>query len=436
MAWNYLKELIEEVGPRRAGTEGEDKAREWILRKCKESGLKTEIHNFSFIKTDYYGVLRNYAFFIILYALLLLSRDIPPAFIFFAIALYIFFESRIYRKVELRLAKAESANIMASFDEQPSAIIVNQKKPVVLIAAHYDTARTMSKALQNFFKINRFLFPFTFLAFVIFLGIVVIRAAVFGLVWINIFSLESLAWLETLWKSTLWASFVVVCAPYVILNLAVTTYSFATRKSRPDSIGADDNASGVAATLAIMKNLQKEPLGKLELVAAFWGVEEKGLFGSRQFLKSFGNKIDKNRLSVINLDGLGVGDTFSVLKGQGIIFRKKTDPSLVNSLRDACDEKGAQWKYYWETLITGSSGDHAEWLEKGFKAITVIRENYKPPTLPARVAARLLFIPYQTQFEAGHIHTIGDTLNIIETEKLEKTVEIVQEMITRIKQQL
>jgi len=185
-----------------------------------------------------------------------------------------------------------------------------------------------------------------------------------------------------------------------------------------------------------MKSLQKETSDKLEHVVAFWGVEEKGLFGSRQFLKSFGDKINRNKLFVINLDGLGVGNTFSILKGQGIIFRRKADQTLVNLLRDICDEKGAQWKCYWETFITRSTGDHAEWLEKGFKAITVIRENHRSTTLPTKIVARLLFVPYQTQFEAEHIHTTGDTLEIIEQEKLEKTVDIVQEMITRIRQQL
>jgi len=436
MAWSYLKDLIEEVGTRRAGTQGESKAREWILRKCTELGLKTEIHNFTFIKADFYGPLRASSFLIILFSLMLLSRDFHPAFIFLAIVLYIFFESRIYGKVELHLAKAESANILASFDKQPSEVIRNQKKPVVLIAAHYDTARTMSKAFQKFVKFDRFLFPFIFLVSIIFLGILATRAVANVMVWTTVFSYESAAWLEILWKSTLWPSFVVVCAPYVIINLTFTAYSFATLKSRPDSVGADDDASGVAAALAIMKNLEREPSGKLEYVAAFWGVEEKGLFGSRQFLKSLGNKIDKNKLFVINLDGLGVGNTFSILKGQGVIFRRKADPTLVNLLRDICDEKGAQWKYYWETFITGSSGDHAEWLEKGFKAITVIRENCKPTTLPARIAARLLFIPYQTQFEVEHIHTTLDTLETIEQKKLEKTVDIVQEMMTRIKQQL
>jgi len=58
-----------------------------------------------------------------------------------------------------------------------------------------------------------------------------------------------------------------------------------------------------------------------------------------------------------------------------------------------------------ETLTIGSSGDHAEWLENGFRAITVIRENFKPTILLARVLAELLFITHQTLFEIEHVHT-------------------------------
>lgn len=69
--------------------------------------------------------------------------------------------------------------------------------------------------------------------------------------------------------------------------------------------GADDNASGIAALLAVAAELKANPPGgKREVVLAAWTGEERGLLGSAYFTRH--PVVPLDRLAVaVNLDGLG-----------------------------------------------------------------------------------------------------------------------------------
>lgn len=98
--------------------------------------------------------------------------------------------------------------------------------------------------------------------------------------------------------------------------------------------GADDNASGVAATLEIAKALKtyQEKGGELKrnVLFAFWGAEELGLAGSRYFAKHFteGVKLE-NIVAVINFDMIG--------RSQNDQLAVITNPE-GRHLRQACPE--------------------------------------------------------------------------------------------------
>ena len=78
---------------------------------------------------------------------------------------------------------------------------------------------------------------------------------------------------------------IVVGAHYDHLGRGASGNSLATRDEagRPH-LGADDNASGAAAVLAIMEQLARQPKRQRHVVAAFWSAEEIGLVGSNAFV--------------------------------------------------------------------------------------------------------------------------------------------------------
>lgn len=72
--------------------------------------------------------------------------------------------------------------------------------------------------------------------------------------------------------------------------------------------GANDNATGVAATLALVERWTREPLPGCELVALFPGCEESGMGGMAAWLRTEGAGLDPERTLVLGLDTLGSGE--------------------------------------------------------------------------------------------------------------------------------
>jgi hypothetical protein len=72
--------------------------------------------------------------------------------------------------------------------------------------------------------------------------------------------------------------------------------------------GASDNASGVAATLALVERWLGEPLPGCEVIALFPGCEEAGMGGTAAWLREEGAALDPASTLVLGLDTLGAGD--------------------------------------------------------------------------------------------------------------------------------
>ncbi len=72
--------------------------------------------------------------------------------------------------------------------------------------------------------------------------------------------------------------------------------------------GASDNASGVAATLALVERWAREPLPGCEVIALFPGCEESGMGGTAAWLREEGAALDPASTLVLGLDTLGAGE--------------------------------------------------------------------------------------------------------------------------------
>jgi Zn-dependent M28 family amino/carboxypeptidase len=69
-------------------------------------------------------------------------------------------------------------------------------------------------------------------------------------------------------------------------------------------VGADDNASGSAAVLAIAETLSKQPVRRRHLLVALWSAEEIGLVGSSAFVNSPPVPVDQ-LAAYLNFDMVG-----------------------------------------------------------------------------------------------------------------------------------
>ena len=89
---------------------------------------------------------------------------------------------------------------------------------------------------------------------------------------------------------------------------------------RGDTVpGANDNASGVAAVLALVERLTAEPLQDAEVVVVLPGCEESGMGGMADWLRQARPGLDPARTLVLGLDTIGSGEPV-VLAAEGPLW--------------------------------------------------------------------------------------------------------------------
>ena len=82
--------------------------------------------------------------------------------------------------------------------------------------------------------------------------------------------------------------------------------------------GANDNATGVAATLALVERFAADPLPGTEVIAVLPGCEEPGMGGMLDWLRAEGAGLDRGSTLVLGLDTLGCGEPI-VARAEGSI---------------------------------------------------------------------------------------------------------------------
>lgn len=88
----------------------------------------------------------------------------------------------------------------------------------------------------------------------------------------------------------------------------------------PHAPGANDNATGVAAVLALLARHAADPVPGTEVVGALVGSEESGMLGARAFLER--HAFDRETTLVVCLDTLGCGRPI-VLSGENTLLPQR-----------------------------------------------------------------------------------------------------------------
>ncbi|MEA2439449.1 MAG: hypothetical protein QOH76_873 [Thermoleophilaceae bacterium] len=99
--------------------------------------------------------------------------------------------------------------------------------------------------------------------------------------------------------------------------LGVALYGAIDVARSPTVPGASDNATGVAAVLALVERFAAAPLAGTEVVALFPGCEESGMGGMAAWIRApEARGLDPERTLVLGLDTLGAGEP-AVLAAEG-----------------------------------------------------------------------------------------------------------------------
>jgi hypothetical protein len=421
-AFPFLAGLQEAVGPRRAGTAGEEKTLAWLEGRCQELGWQPERHPFRYIGSEWY----QYGLFLLLLAAPIAAIWLPGWAGLILVALILSFFGNGRKRLELALARKPGTNLLAGLRRPFREYITDPQRPPALIyCAHYDTARCAPRWSQRLRGVLRFFLPLALVAFILYAGLEILSLTTRMLSQVSPWLTTTAAIVDEVanWGGLL---ALVMVTPLLLFLLASTASRLFTHQQ--DSPGADDNGSGVAVLLEVGQRLAENPPAGVEVFLAFWGAEELGLYGSRQFVREFQAQLPPERTALINVDCVGVGEYLSVYAGQGGQPRRPVDPRQMEQLETIAQKHDVPTIRTWESIITGGSSDHAEWVECGYRrTASLIREDYHPPSLPARILGFLLRLPYVTQLELKHIHSTADTLEVVHPDRLEATAAIAEE---------
>jgi len=182
-----------------------------------------------------------------------------------------------------------------------------QKK--IVICAHIDTHRTpvfySNKIWQSAFSL---------------LILLALLSMVVGLLGFGLGLLLKWDWLR-------WLSLVLV--PLQAMMLGICLHADFT----PYSPGANDNASGAAVALALLKKLRAAPVQHTEVHFVFTGCEEVGDYGMRAYLDAHMEELGKDAFYLI-IDEVGSGRV-KFLTADGMILKYRTHPYALEVARSA-----------------------------------------------------------------------------------------------------
>jgi hypothetical protein len=150
------------------------------------------------------------------------------------------------------------------------------------------------------------------------------------------------------------------CAVHLAVCTAIMVHQ---ALASPVTVGAGDNASGVAALLQAARELP--PLGRSTVWFVGDGGEEPGLLGAVRFFATRG--LDPARTWVLNVDMVSAG-SLRVSREEGMVFRHRCDPVLC---RLAAEEGAAMGLTVGAEVLRAMSTDACAALSRGHRAVSL-----------------------------------------------------------------
>ena len=182
-------------------------------------------------------------------------------------------------------------------------------------------------------------------------------------------------------------------------------------ESTPHTPGANDNASGAAIVLALAEHLAAHPLPYTEVWVVLTGCEEVGAYGADAFLKAHGKEL--RDAYFINVDMVGVGVP-ALIEREGLLKTYRPDPLLLRVAMEVAAEH-PEWNTGPHAI--GAYTDIGVISKHGYRGITI--DSVVPPMHPAH------------QY-MGYWHQMRDRFENVERECVAKATAYLLALLQRL----
>lgn len=335
--YNLVKHIIEQFGPRKAGSDAETKAQFYFSEHIKSFCDKVEVEEFTDSLGAKFGSLK--LFCIVFYAALVLPLFSPIAALVVAFVnafVFLFHFIMYYNWLDFLFPKKKSQNVIGTIEPR------GEVRTTLLFAGHMDSTPEFIwwYWLKDWGVRLMVLGGVAFAALPVYYLLAIILGYEIGM-------------------SPIWWFFVGT-TPFSL------TYFFIHGNRVVD--GAQDNLSGVAVAHEIVKRLSAERLGNTRVKVISFGSEEPGLKGSDAFVKRHKEELLNEKAYLVNLDGILDIDDMHIINKE-LSLAQTHDPKLIKALGKAFEKHGLEKKL--GTIPIGAT-DAASFSRQGLPAVSIV----------------------------------------------------------------
>lgn len=328
-----IRVLAEDIGPRGSTTAAERRAAEWAAQRLGALGIAVRIEPFRSVPTFSWAFGLFFLVFVLAVALYPLNAWLGAALALAALVAFAL-ESSTIATVTRVLPQFPSQNVVGTLHAR------GQPQRRLVLCAHLDSTRS---AIVWHPRLVSYFHPLLLFA-------------------VACMAVETLSLWYGATGGAAWAWNLAVIAA---LPLALLVLMFLNRELGYALVpGANDNASGVAAALAVAQALVTTPLERTEVMVLLSGCEEAGTVGMLRFLEAH-PELDKRRTLFLNFDNIGAGDVVYTT-GEGILFTLPCDREMVAAAAAVRDLRARPFVY--KTLTT----DNTAVLSKGYRGLSLM----------------------------------------------------------------
>jgi Peptidase family M28 len=360
-----LREVVETLAPleKRAGSEGERRAAEWLCERLSASGAAARIDEVEF-RDGYAAQLLPLGFASMVAGLLVLSgRARVPAAIVSALAAAAIADDvdnrkRVWRRLITR--PKQTTNVVAEVGDLGA-------ERTLLVLAHHDAAPTGRVFDQSLQRVLARRFP----------RLIERANASLPLWWPIIGAPAAVAIGAATGRRGLVKAGLALGSVNAALGIDIAR--------SPIVPGANDNLSGVAVLVGLAERLRSAPIEGLRVVLVSCGAEEVLQGGIYPFVDQHLKPLDPTRTWVLNLDTVG-SPRLVLLEGEGVLaIEDYTDPTLRDQVAAAAVEteiplvRGQRARSSTDSVIPSRAG-YPTATVTSFEPDTKLLSNYHLPT--------------------------------------------------------
>ncbi|MES2621600.1 MAG: M28 family peptidase [Bacteroidota bacterium] len=338
-----ITEIIEKFGPRKAGSEAEKKAQEFIAEKSSRFTDQVRIIPFEEYLDARFGKLKYYVAFYVVALILYWIQPQVALFLSIVNALLIILDLMMYRDLLTTFPgkKQTSWNVEAVLEPQ------GEVKSTVVVSGHMDSTREYTW----WYRLGGLGIKLT-----IFAGFLMVLQPLF-------YAWYVLA--PQTFHNYIWVGF---------LALSPTLIVYWSMHGDRVVNGAQDNLSGIAIAFESFKALAhptqkgKSMLKNTRVKFVSFGSEEKGLCGSRAYVKLKKEELKKENAHLVNIDGVRLVDEIAIVYRE-LMNGTSHSPELIDGLKRSFHHQNISFK---NVMVPIGGTDAVSFARAGLPSVTLI----------------------------------------------------------------